>query len=452
MGIKNLNQFLREKCPEAFKDIPYSFFKGKRVAVDSDNVLRKLMARAHKEIVNQTDVCTKEPDRQQILERWLYHIREEINKFLKHGITLIFVFDGSYIDEKSETQLKRREAKQKMVDSALEMKQKVLEVDELERTPQMITDLRKKMHHLGNVLPEEKELVCKILKSLGFPILFATEEGEKLCAMLCIEGMVDAVYSKDSDVTAMGCPLSFNDEAGWVYNEESGRTEMSVKSVLFKNILSSLEMEYSTFLDLCIMSGCDFNSNIRLLGVKKAYKLLLDCKSIDNLPEKYNDKKEILNHVRCREIFSRQKAKDICKSELVLNINKNIDEEVLRENELESWVTEVKEYYKDFPKPSNIFIQKIPSQSSSRIKLKVVSKNMNNEVSKDMNNEVSKDMNNEVSKDMNNEVKNEEKKIPEQVASPKKLKQKTIQDLNNRQLERLREKMEKKELKLKIVS
>jgi hypothetical protein len=108
MGIKNLNQFLKEKCPEAFKDIPYSYFKGKRVAVDSDNVLRKLMARAHKEIVNQTDVCSKEPDRKQILERWLYHVREEINKFLKYGITLIFVFDGSYIDEKSETQREKR--------------------------------------------------------------------------------------------------------------------------------------------------------------------------------------------------------------------------------------------------------------------------------------------------------------------------------------------------------
>jgi len=435
MGIKNLNQFLKEKCPEAFKDIPYSYFKGKRVAVDSDNVLRKLMARAHKEIVNQTDVCTKEPDRKQILERWLYHVREEINKFLKHGVTLIFVFDGSYIDEKSETQLKRREAKKKMVDSAEEMKRKLLEVDELERTPQMITDLRKKMHHLGNILPEEKELVCKILKALGFPILFATEEGEKLCAMLAIEGMVDSVYSKDSDVLAMGCPLCFNDEAGWVYNVESGRTEMSVKSVLFKPILAALEMEYSTFLDLCIMSGCDFNSNIHLLGVKKAYKLLLDCKSIDNLPEKFNEKKEILNHIRCREIFSRQKAKDICKSELVLNINTKIDVEVLNElavlKDLQSWVDEVKEYYRDFPKPSNVFIQKIPSQSSSRIKLKVVDKDVKKEVSK-------------------NDKK--ETKIPEQVASPKKIKEKTIKELNNRQLERYKEKIEKKTLKLKVVS
>ncbi len=52
MGIKSLNPFLKEKCPEAFKDLPYSYFRGKRVAVDSDNVLRKLMSRAHKEVVN----------------------------------------------------------------------------------------------------------------------------------------------------------------------------------------------------------------------------------------------------------------------------------------------------------------------------------------------------------------------------------------------------------------
>ena len=418
MGIKNLNQFLKEKCPEAFKDIPYSFFRGKRVAVDSDNVLRKLMARAHKEIVNQTDVCSKEPDRKQIVERWLYHIREEINKFLKHGITLIFVFDGAYIDEKSETQLKRREAKQKMVDSAVEMKNKVLEVDELERTPQMITELRKKMHHLGNIQPEEKELVCNLLKALGFPVLFATEKGEKLCAMLSIEGMVSATYSKDSDIVAMGCPLSFNDEAGWVYNSESGRTEMSVKSMLFKPILSSLEMEYSTFLDLCIMSGCDFNSNIHLLGVKKAYKLLLEHKSIDNLPSSYDEKKKILNHIRCREIFSRQKARDICKSDIILDINRNIDEKFLKDNGLEDWAEEIKEYYRDFPVPSNVFIERVPSQSSSRIKLKVVSKES----------------------ELKEEKEEKKKEIPEQKASPKKLTLKTVKSLNAQQLERFKQK------------
>ena len=404
MGISNLNPFLKEKCPEAFKDIPYSYFRGKRVAVDSDNILMKLMSRSHKEIVNQTDVCSKEPDRKEIIDRWLFHLREEINKFLKFGITLIFVFDGKYIDEKSQTQMKRRKDKQKMVDDAKKMKDKILEIDELERTSQMVTDLRKKMHHLGTIKSEEKELVRKILKAIGFPVLLATEEGEKLCAMLAVEGFVDAVWSKDSDILAMGCPLSFSDEAGWVYNTETMKTEMSVKSIVFKPILSALKMEYDTFLDLCIMSGCDFNSNIPQLAIKKAYKLLLEHKSIDNLPSTLDEKKQILNHTRCREIFCKQKSKDICQYDIILNISKNIDKEVLKENNLEEWYDELVNYYSNLPNPSNVFIEKIPSHSSSILTLKVMN--------------------------------NTRKEIPEQKASPKKMNQKMIKSLNAQQIEK----------------
>ena len=241
MGIKTLNPFLREKCPEAFVDLPYSFFKGKRVAVDSDNILRKLMSRSHKEIVNQTDVCVEEVDRNKVIEIWLDHIKDDILKFFKYGITLIFVFDGNYIDEKSETQLKRRAEKQKRISETEILKKKIYELDELERTPQMVTELRKKMHHLGYIAPEDKELIIKILKSLGIPVLFATEEGEKLCAMLCIEGKVDAVYSKDTDLVAMGCPIIFNEESGWIHNNNTKKVELSLRCTIFKPILSALE-------------------------------------------------------------------------------------------------------------------------------------------------------------------------------------------------------------------
>jgi flap endonuclease-1 len=419
MGIKNLNPFLKEKCPEAFKELPYSFFKGKRVGVDSNNVLMKLMSRAHKEIVDQTDVCHEEPDRKKIVERWLDHLKDEIVKFLKYGITLNFIFDGAYIDEKSETQLKRREEKQKRITEAEELKKKIFKLDELERTPKHVTELRKKMHHLGYISSEDKKLVETILKNLGFPVLHATEEGEKLCAMLCIEGKIDAVYSRDTDVLAMGCPLMFGEEAGWLHNPISGKMELSVKCSIFKPILSALEMEYLTFLDLCIMSGCDFNSNIPRIGVKKSYNLLKNHKSIDFLPTQYD--KDILNHVKCREIFKRQKSDDICQSDINLNLNtdalkNNLD--FFKENNIEHWLEELKYLYQNCPTPSDIFIEKTPSYSSSVIKLNIL---------------------------------NKKESIPKQKASPKKMSMKTVQSLNNRQIEKYKEREEKKIIKLKIL-
>lgn len=413
MGIKNLNPYLKKECPEAFKDIPYSYFKGKRIAVDSDNILMKLMSRSHKEVVNMTNVCAEEPDRKLILERWLGHIKDEILKFLKFGITLIFVFDGAYIDEKSATQLKRRSEKQKRINEASELKKKILETDILERTPQMITELRKKMHHLGSIKTEEKELIFKFLSQIGFPVLYATGEGEKLCAMLCIEGKVDGVYSRDSDIVAMGCPMSLGEEAGWIYNPVAQRTEMALKCTVFKPILRDLKMEYETFLDLCIMSGCDFNSNIDRIGVSKSAKLLSKYKSIDNLPESYKDKKDILNHVRCREIFKREKTENICKSELILDINRKPDcLSFLKEHNIEYWL-EIVEYYENLPYPSDDFIEKPPSFSSSRIKLKI-----------------------------KQEIPEQKSpKIPEQKASPNRVTKKMTLSLNQQRIEKYKEKL-----------
>jgi flap endonuclease-1 len=439
MGIKSINAFLKKKCPEAFKDIPYSFFRGKRMAIDSNNVFIKLMSRAHKEVINITDVCTVEPDRALIIEKWHDHIKEDIIKFLSYGITPIFVFDGNYIDEKGATQKKRRDEKAKRVNEASQLKKKILEADELERTPQMITDLRKKMHHLGNITKDDWENIRNILRALGFPVLFATEEGEKLCAMLCIEGKVEAVVSTDTDIVAMGCPISASGDAGWVYNPESKKTELALKCTIFRPLLSALEMQYDTFLDLCIMSGCDFNSNIFNLGVGKAYKLLKDCRSIDYLPEKFNDKREILNHVKCRDIFKRQLSKDICASEIVLNINSSSTNPFRTSYDnkynLNEWIESLSSYFEDFPTPPNVYVEKIPSLNSSGIKMKIVA--IDGKIPSSLGSE--------------NTVTSLVPVIPIQIASPIKVTSKMISSLAAQQLANYNEK-QSKNVKLKILS
>jgi len=374
MGINGFNPFLKKKCPQAFVELPYSYFRGKRVAVDSDNVFFKIKARSYKAVVNKTDVCVEDPDPKQVFTLTKSYILEEIIKFRAFGIILIFVFDGKYIDEKSATQQKRREAKQKQIKAAEDLRQQILEYDELERTPSMVTSLRKKMHHLAKGLtPEEKEEIVSLLKAMGIPVLFATEEGEKLCASLCIEGYVQAVYSRDTDILAMGCPLSFSEEAGWIHNPKIGRTERGLKCVYFAPVLQALEMDYKTFLDLCIMGGCDFNSNMPGLALTNAFKALKKCDGgIDDLPEIYDEKKQILNHVRCREIFAKQDSKDICQETdrpigSILNMQppklqlaKNYDEAL-------EWLTEIQGYV--LPEPSTIRYEKPPSLASSKLRL-----------------------------------------------------------------------------------
>ena len=80
MTIKGLNNFLKKYCPQAFVKLVNSYFKGKRIAIDSDQILRRLMSRAHKEIVDKTDVVIMEPDRDDIIKRGLYHVKNLVIK------------------------------------------------------------------------------------------------------------------------------------------------------------------------------------------------------------------------------------------------------------------------------------------------------------------------------------------------------------------------------------
>ena len=393
MGIKGLNAFLRKKSPSCFIELPSSYFQGKRVAIDSDNVLFRFKCRAWKEIVDQTDVTTQSIDEDLVRKRFIYHVKYYLIGLLKTGVTPIFVTDGEYIMEKSKTQLKRREDKQKLIRDAKNMKSSILELDELDRTPSMITDLRKKMHHLGSLSREDKDIVLDILSAVGIPVLRATGEGEQLCAMLCIEGKVDAVYSRDSDLTAFGCPLTINEPSGYIYNEQTKLTEEGYKCTTFKPVLRDLQMEYQCFVDLCIMSGCDFNDNIPHLGVGKSYNLLIKHNSIDELPdnlhrrstcvkhetckritEEFENQIDCLNHVRCREIFKHQPSSEICQDEIILDINVVIDElrDRLQTYGAEDWIKDVVPLYKDLPRPSNDIIEKRPSLQRSKLKLNII--------------------------------------------------------------------------------
>jgi 5'-3' exonuclease len=368
---------------------------------------------------------------------------------LKIGATPLFVFDGTHVTEKSKTQEKRRADKQKMINDAEDMKLKILEIDELERTPGMITELRKKMQNLGYLGYEDKEIIKGILSAVGIPVMIAEGEGEQLCAMLCIEGKVDAVYSRDTDLTAFGCPLTINEPSGYVYNEKTHQVEESLKCTVFKPVLSALDMEYKTFLDLCIMAGCDFNDNIPHLGVGKAYPVLKKCKNIENLPAKYHtrakcgnkshatcqriveeypDQTVCLNHVRCREIFKHMPSENICQDNIILNINTQLEDarDRLEMYGAEDWLTDIVPLYKNIVKPSDVVIPKYPSLSRSTIKL-----NIGNHGNS--------------STPVLNIVPTAGSRVKVQKASPKQISSKQVNNLSKSQHVRLQKRLQKKQ-------
>lgn len=395
MGIKKLNDLLNKKCPGAFIVVPCSYFRGKRIAIDSDNVLMKLRSRAQKEVVDKTDVCMREPDPAEITKKWINHTKYFTMELLRIGATPVFIFDGKHISAKSKTQQKRRKDKQKLIDDAEEMKRKILELDELERTPGMVTELRKKMHHLIFVTSDDKVMMMGILSAIGIPVIRATGEGEQLCAMLCNEGKVDAVWSRDTDLLALGCPMTINDSAGYAYNPQTQQNEEAYKCSIFRPILSALDITFDTWRDLCLMSGTDFNDNIPHVGVTKSYDILKQCQSIDNLPakyhvratcvkhagckeitEEYEDQVDCLNHIEGREIFGQYPSETLAQDPIILDIDFNYENcrDQLEILGAEDWLIDVVPLFSSLPKPSTECIPKPPHLTRNAPKLSITKK------------------------------------------------------------------------------
>lgn len=302
MGIKSINKLLKTKCSDAFFTLPITAFRGKRISIDASYWMYTNMATARKEIIRKTNVAEGEPNIVDIRKLWFQKAIDFILGWLSNDITPVFVFDGQAHPEKAKTKADRhekREASRLKINALYEQ----LRGDVLLRPPTIIEELRKELENYTDIPREEYDLFKNVIKAIGLPCIQAKHDAEQLCASLCIEGVVAAVFSKDTDNLALGCPLMITgfSKIDYSYDEHNQRVN-HIDCVRLDKILSGLEMTHTEFVDLCIMSGCDYNTNIPGKAVYKSYDLLKQCRSIDNLPKSLDT--QCLNHARCREIFA----------------------------------------------------------------------------------------------------------------------------------------------------
>lgn len=137
----------------------------------------------------------------------------------------------------------------------------------------------------------------EFLANKGFDVRYAEHDAESYCCMLNKSGHVFAVYSEDSDCLPMGAKV-------WI-KKIKGRTMTIIQ---LDNILNEMSINYNRFIDLCIMSGCDYNTKPKpkqgrlSLGVVRSYNLLL-TKSLEDILQDKGYDFEGLNYKVCRNIF-----------------------------------------------------------------------------------------------------------------------------------------------------
>jgi flap endonuclease-1 len=301
MGIKGINTLIKRYSPEAFFTLPITSLSGKRIAIDGNNWMYTSMAIARKKIINKINVSLEEPNPQEIRKEWFLLLINFLMGWLSYDITPVFVFDGTHPPEKDETKLKRKNARiaTKIKIDAL---YKQIRDNTIERSESIIEELRKELRNYNFISTDDYELFRTIINRIGIPCLQATCDGEQLCSSLCIEGKVAAVFSVDTDNLVYGCPLIVTGYSQTFSYDEFGNKIDHLDCVRLDKVLNGLKVSHSIFVDLCIMSGCDFNTNIPGYAAIKSFNLLQKYGSIDNLPRNLNI--TCLNYLRCRNIFS----------------------------------------------------------------------------------------------------------------------------------------------------
>lgn len=299
MGIQDIYKFINNYNVK--EEVFLTQFANTSVAFDMPILIFKLVSSAVANIVNNDNGFSLYENLHSRVYNYVLKLFDGyMGKFNSINITPIMVFDGR----------RRLNKKHKRDYNDMYQKIKVLEdklSNELDFDDKDINDLRKlyiKTHHFSK---REMEDFKSELIQRGYLCLTSTYDAEELCSALCREGKVSAVLSTDSDNIVYGCPVLIKDISKDV-SFDVENSKLTHKCIIYKyqTVLDSLEFTKEQFIEFCILIGCDFNCRIQRLGPKTAYKLIKEYKSIDNLPDKYNDKKECLNTDECREIFTFQ--------------------------------------------------------------------------------------------------------------------------------------------------
>lgn len=316
MTIKNLKQFLKDKCGHVFKKTNIQTFKGYKIAIDVSGLAYKYWDPQQRNVIKRMNDPFGEIPISEIEHLWLQSIWTLINKFLKAGITPVMVFDGPPPKEKSNV-INDRTSKKALAKSKVdEYKAKLLETPALFRSILDIQKLKDLMCGMSLLSTDNYQTLRLFFNGLGLPVLQAKNEAEELCCALCRDSLVAAVYCDDGDCLAHLTPC-------WIFGKSEGSI-IEFEYILLDDVLKALKFTKEMFIDLCIMSGCDYNSNIKGLAIGNSYKKIKELGSIENYASsKDAEDISILNHEICRNLFAKRDSKESCNGDLLLNIDKN---------------------------------------------------------------------------------------------------------------------------------
>ena len=232
MGIRNLNRYLRNNCPESIRCIPISDISHKKIAVDISIYLYKY----------ETENA--------LLENMFMML----SIFRHYNIIPIFIFDGKPPDEKKMLLQKRKEDKKTAQEEYYKLQQSLQDKqnDKQDDKKEIIAKMDQLKRQFVQINKEKIEKVKSLIRAYGATYYDAPGEADELCALLVIKKKVWACLSEDMDLFVYGCSRVLR------YFSLVSHTVVLYFS---KGIYNELDMTYKDFKEICILSGTDYNIN-----------------------------------------------------------------------------------------------------------------------------------------------------------------------------------------------
>ncbi|XP_062155552.1 flap endonuclease 1 isoform X2 [Alnus glutinosa] len=261
MGIK----LLADNAPKAMKEQKFESYFGRKIAIDASMSIYQFLIVVGR---SGTEMLTNEAGE---VTSHLQGMFTRTIRLLEAGMKPVYVFDGKPPDLKRQELAKRYS---KRADASEDLAEAV-ETGNKE-------DIEKFSKRTVKVTKQHNEDCKRLLRLMGVPVIEAPSEAEAQCAALCKSGNAYAVASEDMDSLTFGAPRFLR------HLMDPSSRKVPVMEFEVAKILEELNLTMDQFIDLCILSGCDYCDSIRGIGGQTALKLIRQHGSIENILENIN--------------------------------------------------------------------------------------------------------------------------------------------------------------------
>ena len=304
----------KKEAPYSYCRVPLTNLAGKRIAIDMASLIYVMSAPVISMVTDRTNLIVEEPDRNEINRQIIHKVLERLEIYLYYNIQVICCFDSKPNPLKDKT--KRNADHEKKVNEYNAARTALYSADPLLRHALVE---RYKRAYKANIKPPKEfvEHIQHLLYAIGFPVLKASDyfgefngDGEALAATLCMGGndYCAAAATNDSDFHAYGgnwAIIDIETEPTTVNNVRITMHYANMRSL--EAIINQMNIPFSTFLDICIMLGNDFNDRIPGVGPVNIMKLIKQHGSIEAI-SRIKDVR-ILNYHNVLPIFNSSRIK-----------------------------------------------------------------------------------------------------------------------------------------------